>query len=33
MLTDNMDTIISNVAANIGRRYLIPKGVITVNWS
>ena len=31
-LTNTIEAIISNGVANIGRRYLIPKGIGTVTW-
>ena len=33
MFTDNIETIVSNGPANIGGKYLIPKGIGTVSWS
>ena len=33
MFTDKIDPIIYNGVANIGGKYLIPKGIDTVIWS
>ena len=33
MLTDKIDPIISNGAETIGGNDLIPKGIVTINWS
>ena len=33
MLTDNIETIISNGVATLGGKYIIPKGIVTDIWS
>ena len=33
MFTENIEPILCNVVATLGRKYLIPKGIGTVRWS